>query len=72
MLAQGCPGLRRTAQRRPRESLRWPADFRVRNLAGAMVGVMMSASLAIADGPAADFAGVAGAALAHPEAGLPL
>jgi len=44
----------------------------VRNLAGAMVGVMMSASLAIADGPAADFAGVAGAALAHPEAGLPL
>jgi AcrR family transcriptional regulator len=49
-----------------------PGDFRVRNLAGAVAGVMMSASLAIADDPGADFAGAADAALAHLEAGLPL
>jgi AcrR family transcriptional regulator len=49
-----------------------PGDFAVRNFAGALVGVMMSASLAIADDPAADFAAVADAALAHLEAGLPL
>jgi AcrR family transcriptional regulator len=49
-----------------------PSEFGVRNFAGALVGVMMSASLAIADDPAADFAGVTDAALAHLEAGLPL
>jgi AcrR family transcriptional regulator len=49
-----------------------PGEFRVRNFAGALVGVMMSASLAIAEDPAADFAGIADAALAHLEAGLPL
>jgi AcrR family transcriptional regulator len=49
-----------------------PGDFKVRNFAGALVGVMMSASLVIADDPQADFAGVADAALAHLEAGLPL
>ncbi len=49
-----------------------PEEFVVRNFAGALVGVMMSASLAIATDPAADFAGIADAALAHLEAGLPL
>ncbi len=49
-----------------------PGEFAVRNFAGALVGVMMSASLAIADDPSADFAAVADAALAHLEAGLPL
>ena len=49
-----------------------PDDFVVRNFAGALVGVMMSAYLAIATDPAADFAGIADAALAHLEAGLPL
>lgn len=49
-----------------------PDEFAVRNYAGAIVGVMMSASLAIAGDPSADFAGIADAALAHLEAGLPL
>ncbi len=49
-----------------------PDDFGVRNFAGALVGVMMSASLAIADDPQADFAAITDAALAHLEAGLPL
>ncbi len=49
-----------------------PDEFAVRNYAGAVVGVMLSASLAIAADPAADFAGVTDAALAHLEAGLPL
>ncbi|HKB29226.1 MAG TPA: TetR family transcriptional regulator [Streptosporangiaceae bacterium] len=49
-----------------------PGEFTVRNFAGALVGVMLSASLALADDPSADFATVADAALAHLEAGLPL
>jgi AcrR family transcriptional regulator len=49
-----------------------PDEFVVRNFAGALVGVIMSASLAIAADPAADFAAIADAALAHLEAGLPM
>jgi AcrR family transcriptional regulator len=47
-------------------------DFGVRNLAGAVIGVLMSAVLATASDPEADLTALADAALAHLEAGLPL
>jgi len=48
------------------------SDFAVRNLAGAVIGVLMSSVLAIASDPEADLTNLADAALAHLEAGLPL
>lgn len=56
------------AQRVGRE----PDEFPVRNLAGALLGVMMSALLAAVDDPRADLLGLADRAMAHLEAGLPL
>ncbi len=47
-------------------------DFALRNLAGALLGVMMSAMLVAADQPEADMVMLADQALAHLEAGLPL
>jgi AcrR family transcriptional regulator len=47
-------------------------NFAVRNLAGAVVGVVMSATLAAAQDPGSDIFGPIDAALAHLEAGLPL
>jgi AcrR family transcriptional regulator len=47
-------------------------DFAVRNLAGALTGVMISALLAAADDPKADLYLLADRAMAHLEAGLPL
>jgi membrane protein DedA with SNARE-associated domain len=49
-----------------------PDDFAVRNLAGALLGVLMSALVAAEDQPDADFIGLVDAAMAHLEAGLPL
>jgi len=49
-----------------------PTDFAIRNLAGALLGVMMSALLIAADDPKADMIEVADRAMAHLEAGLPL
>ena len=51
---------------------RKPADFALRNLAGALLGVMMAAMLAVAADPKADLMKVVDRALAHLEAGLPL
>lgn len=51
---------------------RGPDEFPVRNLAGALLGVMMSALLAAVDDPRADLLGLADRAMAHLEAGLPL
>ncbi len=51
---------------------RAPDDFAVRNLAGALIGVIMAATMPWADQPAADLVGRIDAALAHLEAGLPL
>jgi AcrR family transcriptional regulator len=48
------------------------ADFAVRNLAGALIGVLMSSLLAAAADPKADLIQLADAAMAHLEAGLPL
>ena len=48
------------------------SDFVLRNLAGALLGVMMSALLTAADDPKADLFAVADQAMAHLEAGLPL
>jgi AcrR family transcriptional regulator len=48
------------------------ADFAVRNLAGALIGVLMSAVLAAASDPDADLTQLTDAAMAHLEAGLPL
>jgi AcrR family transcriptional regulator len=47
-------------------------DFAVRNLAGALLGVMMAAFLTAANDPDADLLGLTDQALAHLEAGLPL
>ena len=49
-----------------------PDDFAVRNLAGAIVGVIMAAVLPAKADPGADMFQVIDAALAHLEAGLPL
>ena len=47
-------------------------DFAVHNLAGAVLGVLLSALLAIVDSPKADMFKIVDDALAHLEAGLPL
>lgn len=47
-------------------------DFAVRNLAGALLGVMMATFLTAANDPDADLLGLTDQALAHLEAGLPL
>ncbi len=47
-------------------------DFALRNLAGALLGVMMSAMLVAAEQPKADLMTLVGDALAHLDAGLPL
>ncbi len=47
-------------------------DFAVHNLAGAVLGVLLSAMLAIVDNPKADMFKIVDDALAHLEAGLPL
>lgn len=56
------------AQRAGRDA----GDFAVRNLAGAIIGVVMSATLTAAPDPDADMFQPIDAALAHLEAGLPL
>jgi AcrR family transcriptional regulator len=61
------------AEATARRSGRDPGDFEVRNLAGAVVGVIMSATMPWSGAePAADMLGRIDAALAHLEAGLPL
>jgi AcrR family transcriptional regulator len=47
-------------------------DFAVRNLAGALLGVMIATFLIAANDPEADLLGLEDQALAHLEAGLPL
>jgi AcrR family transcriptional regulator len=47
-------------------------DFLVHNIAGAVLGVLLSAMLEITDKPKAEMLRVVDAALAHLEAGLPL
>ena len=49
-----------------------PDDFAVRNLAGAMIGVIMASMLTTKEDPTADLFQRIDAALAHLEAGLPL
>ena len=51
---------------------RSPDDFALRNLAGALLGVMMSTFLTAAKDPTADLIYLADRAMAHLEAGLPL
>jgi AcrR family transcriptional regulator len=55
-----------------RRAGRDPADFAVRNLAGAMTGVMMAAAMPLLEDPSADMFAAIDAGLAHLEAGLPL
>ena len=47
-------------------------DFRIRNLAGALIGVIMAALLAAAHTPEADLVQLMDDAMAHLQAGLPL
>jgi AcrR family transcriptional regulator len=49
-----------------------PEDFAVHNMAGAVLGVLMSAIVVVARDPKADMVELADRALAHLEAGLPL
>jgi AcrR family transcriptional regulator len=49
-----------------------PADFAVRTLAGAVVGIGLSVMMAAAEDPSADLMALMDAGLAHLEAGLPL
>ena len=51
---------------------RSPDDFAVRNVAGALIGVIVSATMPWASQPSTDVFGQIDAALAHLEAGLPL
>ncbi len=51
---------------------RAPTDFAVRNLSGALLGVMMSALMAAAGDPNADLIALSERAMEHLEAGLPL
>ena len=51
---------------------RKPDDFAVRNIAGAILGVLISAYFAMAANPEADFLQEMDKAMAHLEAGLPL
>ena len=64
------------AEAAARRSGRDPNDFAVRNLAGAIVGVIMAATMPWSDWaeetPDADMLDRIDAALAHLEAGLPL
>jgi AcrR family transcriptional regulator len=61
-----------TAAAVARRTGRDPADFAVRNLAGALIGVIMAATMPWSQSPAADMFERVDAALAHLEAGLPL
>jgi AcrR family transcriptional regulator len=56
------------AQRTGRSS----SDFAVRNLAGALLGVMMATFFSSANDPKVDLLNLADQAMAHLEAGLPL
>jgi AcrR family transcriptional regulator len=47
-------------------------DFAVRNMAGAVLGVLLASMLMISEDPKADMVKLADSALAHLEAGLPL
>jgi AcrR family transcriptional regulator len=55
-----------------RRTGRSPDEFAVRNVAGALIGVIMSATMPWAGQPDEDMFGRIDAALAHLEAGLPL
>jgi AcrR family transcriptional regulator len=55
-----------------RRTGRDPADFAVRSLAGALIGVTMAAAMPWGQGSIEDFVKRLDAALAHLEAGLPL
>ena len=48
------------------------SDFAVRNMAGAVLGVLLASMLMITEDPKADMVKLADHALAHLEAGLPL
>lgn len=72
MLAQFADLVRQIAELMARRVGRGPDDFAVRNLAGALLGVMLSAMLRAAEDPGADMLKVAADSLAHLEAGLPL
>ncbi len=72
MLSQFASLIQEIAELIAQRDGRDPGDFRVRNLAGAVMGVMMASILAAADDPKADFLGLAERGLDHLEAGLPL
>jgi AcrR family transcriptional regulator len=72
MLAQFADLVNQIAQLMAGRVGRPASDFAVRNLAGALLGVMMAALLTAAEDPEADLIEIANSAMAHLEAGLPL
>jgi AcrR family transcriptional regulator len=72
MLSQFAGMVEQVAQVLAPRTGRASTDFAVRNLAGAVIGVLMSSVLAAASDPDADLTKLADAAMAHLEAGLPL
>ena len=72
LLLQVADSIEMLAEQVARRVGRDPGDFAVRNLTGAVVGVMMACVLRIPDDPDADFVGIMSAALEHLERGLPL
>jgi len=72
MLAQFADLVRQIAELMAHRVGRSPDDFALRNLAGALLGVMLSAMLRATEVPNADLLQLAVDALAHLEAGLPL
>ena len=72
MLVQFAELTEQIAEILARRAGRQPDDLEVRNVAGALLGVLMSAVLAASDRPGADLVELVDRAMAHLEAGLPL
>ena len=72
MLAQFADLVRQIADLLAHRIGRSPDDFALRNLAGALLGVMMTAMLRATEDPKADLIRLATESMMHLEAGLPL
>ncbi len=70
MLAQFAQTIQQVAELVAQRVGRQPDDFEVRNLAGAVIGVSMSAMFATAQDPDTDWMELIDSAFAHLEAGL--
>jgi AcrR family transcriptional regulator len=72
MLAQFADLVNQVAEMLAARVGRKTSEFAVRNMAGAVLGVLLASMLMITEDPKADMVKLADSALAHLEAGLPL